>query len=245
MDNMQLSLREKDLVIKSRDEVCDKLKTDMKTINKDNKTMKISVSQKNQIIATMRHEIDLLSSHKQTFKALEQENTDFKTKLNLMQSVESILTASQKDVEEILEQQLSVKDLSTMVGVLKRELKSNELRKNELRKQLQNVKTDLRAEQDLKKKLQDKVDYYESENHRLSNKCAKLIKTGSIEQIIEISDDSFAGQNGTPDSIKKSRFALHSLDGCQNTPSPLSTVSNIICYLNVYLIVLFILEGVL
>ncbi|CAO1410585.1 unnamed protein product [Diamesa serratosioi] len=222
LDNMQLSIREKDNAIKSRDEVCEKLKTDLKIINKDNKTMKIYTSQKNQIIATMKHEIDLLSSHKQTFKALEQENQTLKTKLNFMHTIESVLTSSQKDIEETLEQQLNVKDLSTMVGVLKRELKNNELRKNEFRKQLQHVKSDLRTEQDLKRKLQEKLDYYESENHRLSNKCEKLTKINSIETI-DVSDDSSAGQNGTPDGIKKSRFALHNLDGCQNTPSPLST----------------------
>ena len=50
MDNMQLSLREKDLAIKSFDGICDKLKNDLKESIKDNKNMKISVSQKNQII---------------------------------------------------------------------------------------------------------------------------------------------------------------------------------------------------
>lgn len=224
MDNMQLSLREKEIAIKSFDDIRDKLKTDLKESIKDNKTMQISVSQKNQIIATMKHEIDLLSSHKQTFKALEQENTTLKTKVNLMQSIESILTSCQKDVDEILEQQLSVKDLSTMVGALKRELKSNELRKNELRKQLQNIKNDLRAEQDAKRKLQDKVDYYESENHRLSNKCEKLTKVESID--LAVIGNSPVGKNGTPDGIKKSRFALNHSGGCQNTPSPLSAVSN-------------------
>ena len=47
---MQLSLREKDLAIKSFDGICDKLKNDLKESIKDNKNMKISVSQKNQII---------------------------------------------------------------------------------------------------------------------------------------------------------------------------------------------------
>lgn len=232
---MHLSLREKDQAIKSLNEARDRLMDDMRELKTECKRNKVSSSQKNEVISIMNHQIDLLFGHKQKNEKLAEENQNLIMKVNLMQSVESILTSCQKDVDEILGQQLSVKDLSTMVGALKRELNNNELRKNELRRQLANVKNDLRAEQDVKKKLQDKVDYYESENHRLSNKCQKLTKTNSEDVIII--EDSFVGQTGTPVGIKKSRFAMLHLDGCQNTPSPLGTVSHTSLCLNVYLIV--------
>lgn len=239
---MQLSLREKDNSIKSLNASIDKMLLEIAAVQKDCKKKKISSAQKDEAISIMTHQIDLLNGHKEKTKVLESENKSLNQKVNLMQSVESILTSCQKDVDDILKQQLSVKDLSTMVGALKRELNSNELRKNELRKQLQNVKNDLKAEQDMRKRLLEKVNYYESENHRLSYKCEKLTKT-DVKDVIT-TDDAFDGQTGTPDGIKKSRFAMHNLDGCQNTPSPLGTVSYSTYYLTIYLFCFCLLERV-
>jgi chromosome segregation ATPase len=124
-----------------------------------------------------------------------------------MQSVESVLSASQKEVDEVLKQNLSAKDLSVMVGTLRRELHANEIRKHELRKQLQSFKNDLRMEQEEKRKLQEKLSFYESENHTLKNRMRKI-----DEEPVDLTD--------TPE-LKKPRLALLKIDD-QNTPSPLS-----------------------
>lgn len=240
MDEMQLTLREKERSIKELNTSIDKILIETIATQKRHKVLKMVYEQKDQAISVMSHQIDLLKGESKKNKDLKAENESLHQKLKLMQSVESILTASQKDVEDIISENLSTQSLSTMVGALKRELNNNELRKNELRKQLMNVKNDLRAEQDARRNLIEKCNYYESENHRLSNKCEKFTKTDDKDVIVI--EDTFEGQTGTPDGIKKSRFAMHNLDGCQNTPSPLGTVShaqNIILKFIYFLFVIF------
>lgn len=171
-------------------------------------------------MATMRHEMDILASHRANYKAIEAENAELKAKLDLMMSIESVLTASQREVDEILKQNLNVRELSVMVGTLRRELNSNEIRKNEVRKQLQAIKSDLRAEQEERRQLQDKIGFFESENHSLRNRLRKLEKTLDVEEEIIPSSDV-----DTPEPAKRPRLALKHIGGDINTPSPLSHVS--------------------
>lgn len=171
-----------------------------------------------QIIATMRHEMDILSSNRANYKAIQTENAELKSKLDLMMSIESVLTASQREVDEILKQNLNVRDLSVMVGTLRRELNNNEVRKHEVRKQLQSIKNDLRGEQEQRRQLQDKCSSYESENHYLKSKLQRLNKS-SDEEIIPSSDVD------TPEPAKRPRLALKHIGGDINTPSPLTHVS--------------------
>lgn len=212
IDNLTLQARQNELKLKKYEQ--EKLDLEVELAKKDSKIKKLDhlSAQHNQIIATMKHEIDLLSTSRASYKIIENENAELRAKLDLMQSVESVLSASQKDVDEVLKQNLSAKDLSVMVGTLRRELHANEARKHELRKQLQAVKNDLRMEQDDKRKLQDKVNYYESENHTLNNRIRRLEVRGENEPM-DVTD--------TPEVLKKPRLALSYLDD-QNTPSPLS-----------------------
>lgn len=162
--------------------------------------------------------MDILSSHRANLKTVETENAELKSKLDLMLSIESVLTASQSEVDEILKQKLTAKDLSVMVGTLRRELKSNEARKHELKKQLQMIKNDLRAEQEERRKLQDKFSFYESENHELKNRLRRLESRDESCDVIESSDIE------SPEPAKRPRLALKYLNEL-NTPSPLSHVS--------------------
>lgn len=184
--------------------------------------LETSASRNTQIIATMRHEMDILSSQRASLKAIENENAELKSKLELMQSIESVLSASQKEVDEILKQNMNAKDLSVMVGTLRRELNHNENRKNELRKQLQSIKNDLRFEQEERKKLQDKLSSYESKNHALLHRLRRFEKTESCDvgTAAESNEDS-------PEPAKRPRLALKHLGDLNNTPSPLSNVSTI------------------
>lgn len=165
----------------------------------------------------MRHEMDILSSQRASLKAIENENVELKSRLDLMQSIESVLAASQKEVDEILKQNINAKDLSVMVGTLRRELNNNEIRKNEFRKQLQSIKNDLRLEQEERKKLQDKVSSYESSNHALTHRLRRYEKT-EIGDVAEPGEDS-------PEPAKRPRLVLKHLADINNTPSPLSNVS--------------------
>ena len=164
--------------------------------------------------------MDILSSHRASIKAIEKENKELKEKVELMISIESVLTACQSEVDEILKQNMNAKDLAVMVGTLRRELNSNEIRKHELRKQLQMIKNDLRAVQEDRRKVQEKFNAFESENHTLKNRLRKQEANEMLDNsaIVESSDlDS-------PEPAKRPRLALKYLNDF-NTPSPLSHVS--------------------
>lgn len=169
----------------------------------------------------MRHEMDILSSHRASYKMIETENAELKAKLDLMMSIETVLTASQREVDDILKQNLNTRELSVMVGTLRRELNNNELRKSEIRKQLQSVKNDLRAEQEGRRQLSDKLSIYESENHALKNRLGRLEKSLEENEVVASSDLD------TPDPAKRPRLVLQHIScGEINTPSPISHVSS-------------------
>lgn len=209
IDNLTLQAREKDMRLKLFDEEKAKLVDTLGIKEKKIKKLDANVAQSNQIIATMRHEIDLLSTHRASYKGLETENSELKRKLDFLQSMETILSASQSEIDEVMRQKLSNKDLAMMVGTLRRELSNNEQRKNEMRKQNQMLKNELRMEQEEKRKIAEKISFLESENHRLKNRIRKV---DHQEDIINLD---------TPEIRKKPRLALNILDD-QNTPSPLS-----------------------
>lgn len=182
------------------------------------KKLDVDVSRNVQIIATMRHEMDILSCHRANFKQIETENAEMKSKLNLMVAIESVLTASQQEVDQIIKENMNAKDLAVMVGTLRRELNSNEVRKNEIRKQMQLIKNDLRAEQDQRRKLQDKLSYYESENHRLLYRLRKLEKDDAMHCSDEVVESSIIE---SPEPAKRLRLGdIFAKD--LNTSSPLT-----------------------
>lgn len=132
-----------------------------------------------------------------------------------MQSIESVLSASQREVEEVLKQKLTAHELSVMVGALRRELNNNETRKSELRKQMQLIKNDLRYEQEERKKIEEQLSSYESKNHALQLKLQRFEKSETVE----------SSDVDSPEPAKRPRLVLKRLVDV-NTPSPLSKVSS-------------------
>ena len=164
----------------------------------------------------MKHERDMLTNQRMNYKVIEAENLELKAKLNLLQTIESMMTASQKEIDDIMRQNLSSKDLTMMLGALRRELNNTESRKNEFRRQLQSVRNDLRSEQEERRKLEEELSKLESENHLFLNKFKRV----KIDQNCapDKNNDTF----DTPEVVKKSRHAILKLDS-QNTPSPLNS----------------------
>jgi chromosome segregation ATPase len=162
----------------------------------------------------MKHERDMLTNQRMNYKSIEAENLELKAKVNLLQTIESIMTASQKEIDDIMRQNLSTKDLTTMIGTLVRELNNTESRKNELRRQLQSARNDLRSEQEERRKLEEELSKLESENHLILNRFKRAKVDQNIAPIANNEDN-------TPEVLKKSRQAILKMDS-QNTPSPLN-----------------------
>lgn len=194
-----------------------------------------------QIIATMRHEMDILSGHRAIVKAIETENAELKSKLELMVTIETMLTASQNEANEVLKQNINAHDLSVMVGALRRELNINEARKIELRKSLHLLRNDLKAEQEERRKLEEKLSCCDSEIHSLKAHLRRFErdepenKTNSCEDI-EGSE--------SPVPSKRPRFVPKYFNESLNTPSPISQVRLIIDLMFILLIFDFILDRV-
>ncbi|XP_070507289.1 E3 ubiquitin-protein ligase TRAIP-like isoform X2 [Chironomus tepperi] len=216
VDNLTFKIREQDISLRNLEEEKKKLEENLHTKEKKIKSLDASVSHFNQVISTIKHERDMLINQRMNYKAIEAENLELKAKLNLLQIVESIMTASQKEIDDIMRQNLSSKDLTMMLGALRRELNNTESRKNELRRQLQSVRNDLRSEQEERKKLEEELSKMESENHLIMNKFKRVKIDQNISPIVNNQD-----VYDTPEVVKKSRQAFLKID-CQNTPSPLN-----------------------
>lgn len=139
--------------------------------------MRVANSHNEQLVAQMRHEINIYNSRNSHYKTLEAENNELKMKCQKLSSIECILLASQDEIDYVMGKHFSLQELHTMVGALKRELNQNDMKKNELKKHLTQLKNELRTERLEKSKLIEKLQEYETENCEKNETNAELNST--------------------------------------------------------------------
>lgn len=126
--------------------------------------MQISNSHNEQLVAQMKHEINIYNSRNAHYKTLESENNELKMRCRNLSSIECILMASKDEIDDVMSKKFSLSELYTMVGALKRELNQNEVKKHDLKKHLTQLKNELRAERHEKSKLVEKLEELETDN---------------------------------------------------------------------------------
>lgn len=99
---------------------------------------------------------------------MEKEIKVLQQKIDLMKTVESVITSTMSEVEDLLKTENNPKSLAVLVASLKRELRSSEGRRSELRSVLKSTQQDCRKEQELRKRLEEKISQIESENFKLN-----------------------------------------------------------------------------
>jgi TRAF-interacting protein len=154
-------------------------------------------------------------------EAFKRENDEIQAKLDLMTTVESLLTSTTSDVEEILAKDVDRKSLAVTVASLRRELKASDYRKNELRKVLQANQNDLRGEIARRRKMEEQLSVADSENYRLKNEVEKM--ENDILLHVCHSEETDSEKSSNESSLLNRNIMKRSYDKSTDSPSIVST----------------------
>jgi TRAF-interacting protein len=170
--------------------------------------------QKEAIILSYMAEVCSLSSECKRIELLQRESEDLKSKMEMMTTINSLLTSTATEVDEILSKDLDTKTLAVTVASLRRELKASDYRKNQLRKVLTGFQNDLRNEAGLRKRVEEKLSAADSEIYQLkqtvealqAGKTAVEVNSGRVGGSLK---RSFTDTSDSPSIV--SRFFFHFL----------------------------------
>uniref|UniRef100_A0A336KCN0 CSON007042 protein n=1 Tax=Culicoides sonorensis TaxID=179676 RepID=A0A336KCN0_CULSO len=179
VDTLTLQVREKDGKILSLEKEID---TRRKELNKCTKTvsrLEDSLKTTEALLYSHREEIKMLRNENAHVNLLQKENKELKQKLDIMKTVEDVISATAHEVEEIIKSESDPRVLGVLVASLKRELKHSNANKALLMKSMKLTQSDYRRELDARKKLEEKCTALESENYKLEQDLARY-KDGNI-----------------------------------------------------------------
>lgn len=181
LDNLTLSVREKDKKIKEFEDK-DKLhKDERKKMKKTIKGLEELVQKKDFTIFAYTEELGMLRSDRSHMLKLQSELKELKAKMDLMSTIEHVITATAIEVEDMLARDSNPKTLAVLVASLKRELKASDAKKHEMRERMNSIQNDLHKERAKKKDLEDKLSTADSELYRLEQEIILLKKKNVLD----------------------------------------------------------------
>ncbi|XP_054738097.1 E3 ubiquitin-protein ligase TRAIP [Anastrepha obliqua] len=166
--NLQLKMKEKELNVANQQ---------IKTL-KDRELMAIKTIQgmekriqKNDFtILSYSEQLQIVKTEAKMADELRKEVEKLKQQIKTIESVQSIIAATNVEAEKMLKIEKDPVRLSTWVAALKRELRTCETKKNDLRRAMKVMQDNLRQEMAAKKSCQEQISLLESENYQLQEK---------------------------------------------------------------------------
>ncbi|XP_055603972.1 E3 ubiquitin-protein ligase TRAIP [Uranotaenia lowii] len=206
LDNMTLLMREKEKKLNDYEQKDSANKVERKKMKKTLTALEDMVKSKDFTITAYKQEVDMLRGDRAHMQKLQTELKELKSKMDLMSTVEHVISATAKEVEEMLTQENNSRTLAVLVASLKRELKGCDSKKNEMRDRMKSIQNDLHDERTRRKQLEEKLSTAESENYRLEQEIKKLER-----RVLNASNDSESDSIvlATPDQpVKRKRIEL-------------------------------------
>uniref|UniRef100_A0A8D8INI9 E3 ubiquitin-protein ligase TRAIP n=1 Tax=Culex pipiens TaxID=7175 RepID=A0A8D8INI9_CULPI len=214
LDNLTLAVREKDKKIKEYEDKAETEKGDRKKMKKIIKGLEELVQKKDFTLMAYTQELDMLRLDRAHMLKLQKELKELKSKMDLMSTVEHVITATAQEVEEMIASDNDLRTLAVLVASLKRELKVSEGRCHEMRDRIKYVQKDLSNEKNRRKDLEEKLSTADSELYRLEQEVKRLEK--STAATADASSESDSIVLNTPDQPPKRKRGVADLD--QSTP---------------------------
>ncbi|KAL9700646.1 hypothetical protein quinque_004087 [Culex quinquefasciatus] len=214
LDNLTLAVREKDKKIKEYEDKAVTEKGDRKKMKKIIKGLEELVQKKDFTLMAYTQELDMLRLDRTHMLKLQKELKDLKSKMDLMSTVEHVITATAQEVEEMIASDNDLRTLAVLVASLKRELKVSEGRCHEMRDRIKYVQKDLSDEKKRRKDLEEKLSTADSELYRLEQEVKRLEKNAAATG--DASSESDSVVLNTPDQPPKRKRGVADLD--QSTP---------------------------
>lgn len=213
LDNLTLAVREKDKKIKEYEEKAETQKDDRKKMKKIIKGLEELVQKKDFTLMAYTQELDMLRLDRAHMLKLQAELKELKNKMDLMSTVEHVITATAQEVEQMIANDNDPRTLAVLVASLKRELKVSDGRCHEMRDRIKYVQKDLNSEKVKRKELEEKLSAADSELYRLEQEVKRLEKNAVT---MDASSESDSVVLNTPDQPPKRKRVVTDLD--QSTP---------------------------
>lgn len=214
LDNLTLAVREKDKKIKDYEDKAETQKDDRKKMKKIIRGLEDLVQKKDFTLLAYTQELDMLRLDRAHMLKLQAELKEVKSKMDLMATVEHVITATAQEVEQMLAHDDNPRTLAVMVASLKRELKASEGRRHEVRDRMKSIQNDLHSERAKRKDLEEKLSTADSELYRLEQEVKRLEKNAAASMDASSGSDSVV--LNTPDQPPKRKRPVADLD--QSTP---------------------------
>ncbi|EAT32998.1 AAEL014744-PA [Aedes aegypti] len=215
LDNLKLSLREKDTKLKNLEDSQAAHKLERKKMKKLVASLEGTIKGQDCILSTLRHEMDKLRAEQTAHQRLKEDMKKMENKMQLMKTVEMAIGSSTKEIEDLVASNSNPQTLAVLVTSLKRELQASEFKRNELRDRIKTYQNDLHKERAKCKDLEDKLSTSDSEIYRLQREVDALSKRKADTD--EDPSDSSVVLN-TPDQPVKRKRKFDDFDMNKSTP---------------------------
>lgn len=176
LDNMTLSMREKEKKLKEFEDKDAANKVERKKMKKTLQALEDMAKSKDFTITAYKQEVEMLRGDRAHMLKLQTELKDLKSKMELMSTVEHVISSTAKEVEEMLAHDDNPRTLAVLVATLKRELKASDAKKHEMRDRMKSIQNDLYDERARRKLLEDKMSTADSEIYRLEQEIKRWEK---------------------------------------------------------------------
>lgn len=174
LDTMTLSVREKEKKLKEFEEKDALYKSERKKMKKTLTILEDMIKSKDFTIAAYKQETDMLRNDRMQMQKLQAELKNLRAKMDLMSTIEHVVSATAKEVDEMLSHDENPRTLAVLVVTLKRELKASDAKKHEMRDRMKTIQNDLHEERARRKLLEDKLSTADSEVYRLEQEIKRF-----------------------------------------------------------------------
>ncbi|XP_065088099.1 E3 ubiquitin-protein ligase TRAIP-like [Ochlerotatus camptorhynchus] len=215
LDNLTLSVREKDKTIKTLQEKEASWEAERTKIKKMLTRMGEKIKDRDLSISVYKVQLDTLKLNHTHLHKMEEELKQLKDKLRLMLALENVLNSTSKEVDEILALNDNPRALAVSVATLKRELQASEYKMNEKRDRIKSIQKDLSDERAKRSDVEDKLSYADSEKYRLEQEVKTLKRNAVIDLSTETGSDTSIPN--TPDQQPKRKRSDTDLN--ESTPT--------------------------
>ncbi|XP_055621652.1 uncharacterized protein LOC129765395 isoform X2 [Toxorhynchites rutilus septentrionalis] len=151
-------------------------------------------------LSVYEQELKMLRDDKFLLEKLQVELAELKNQKKLTSLVQYALSATTKEVEELLNRNEDRQTLAVLAATFKRELKSSEAKKQEMRDRMKTIQNELSDERSKTRTYADKLSFAENEMHRLEQEVKKL------EKLLNSREDEIP--NTPEQTMKRKRVAI-------------------------------------
>lgn len=172
LDNANLKIKMKELETNKATKEIAGLKEIQKKCIKTITALEEKVASNNHVVSTYAQQMQVLKSEIKVVESLRSENKALKTKLQLLDTVNDMITANQDETERLLRECKEIRPLGICITSLKKELRNADSKKTELRNMVKALQNEVRKGTEVKKMLEDRISTLESENFHLKEKVS-------------------------------------------------------------------------